>query len=145
MTRSEGDKTMKLNPYLLFDGDCDAALNFYAQAVGAKTQTMMRYDGAPDCAQMSPEMKNKVLHARFTVGDTVVMASDCPPDRYTKPQGQALSLSVDNPAEADRLFQNLAQGGTVTMPIEKTFFAERFGMVTDRFGVPWMINCEKPA
>ena len=133
---------MKLNAYLLFNGDCEAALKFYEQALGAKTMSMMRYDGAPGCAQMPAELKSKVMHARFSVGDTVVMASDCPPDRYTKPQGQALTLSVDKPADADRLFHSLAEGGTVTMPIDKTFFAERFGMVTDKFGVPWMVNCE---
>jgi PhnB protein len=136
---------MKLSPYLLFDGNCEAAIKFYEQALGAKTLSMMRFDGAPDCAEMSAEMKSKVLHARFTVGDIVVMASDCPPDRYTKPQGHALALSADKPAEAEKLFHGLAEGGTVTMPIDKTFFAERFGMVTDKFGVPWMVSCETPA
>ena len=136
---------MKLNPYLLFDGNCEAALKFYEQALGAKTLSMMRYDGAPGCDQMPSEMRNKVLHARFTVGDVVVMASDCPPNRYAKPQGQALALGSDNPAEAERLFHSLAEGGSVTMPIDKTFFAERFGMVTDKFGVPWMVSCEKAA
>ena len=136
---------MKLNPYLLFDGNCEAALNFYEQALGAKTLSMMRYDGTPACAQMPADMKSKVLHARFAVGDVVVMVSDCPPDRYTKPQGQALALSADKPAEAERLFHSLAEGGTVTMPIDKTFFAERFGMVTDKFGVPWMVSCENAA
>jgi len=136
---------MKLNPYLLFDGNCEAALKFYEQALGAKTQSVMRYDGTPACAQMPADMKSKVLHARFTIGDLMVMASDCPPDRYTKPQGQALAMSADKPAEAERLFHNLAEGGTVTMPIDKTFFAERFGMVTDKFGVPWMVSCENAA
>ena len=136
---------MKLNPYLLFAGDCEAALKFYEQALGATTLTLMRYDGAPGRDQMPSEMKSKVLHARFAVGDAVVMASDCPPDRYAKPQGQALALNTDKPAEADRLFRSLAEGGTVSMQIDKTFFAERFGMVTDKFGVPWMVSCEKPA
>jgi len=94
---------------------------------------------------MPDDMKSKVLHARFAVGDVVVMASDCPPERYTKPEGQALAVSADQPAEAERLFHNLAEGGTVTMPIAKSFFAERFGMVTDKFGVPWMVSCEQPA
>jgi len=136
---------MKLNPYLLFDGNCEAALRFYEQALGAKTLSLMHYGGTPACAQLPADMKNKVLHARFAVGDVVVMVSDCPPDRYTKPQGQALALGTDQPAEAERLFHSLAEGGTVTMPIDKTFFAERFGMVTDKFGVPWMVSCEKPA
>lgn len=136
---------MKLNPYLLFDGNCEAALKFYEQALGAKTQSMMRYDSTPACGQMPPEMRSKVLHARFAVGDVVVMASDCPPDRYTKPQGQALAIGLDKPAEAEQVFHRLAESGTVTMPIDKTFFAERFGMVTDKFGVPWMVSCETPA
>ena len=136
---------MKLNPYLLFDGNCEAALQFYAQAVGAKTLSMMRYGGTPACAQMPANMASKVLHARFAVGDAVIMASDCPPERYEKPQGCAVALSAEQPAEAERLFHSLAEGGTVTMPIDKTFFAERFGMVTDKFGVPWMVSCETSA
>ncbi|HLI21989.1 MAG TPA: VOC family protein [Stellaceae bacterium] len=136
---------MKLNPYLLFDGNCEAALQFYERALGAKTLSVMRYDGTPACAQMPGDMKSKVLHARFAVGEMVVMASDCPPDRYSKPQGCAVALVADKPAEAERLFQALAEGAQVTMPIEKTFFAERFGMLTDKFGIPWMVSCEQPA
>ena len=136
---------MKVDPYVYYDGNCEAALKFYEEALGAKTLTMMRYDGTPACAQMPADMKSKVLHARFAVGDVVVMASDCPPDRYTKPEGQALALGVDKPADAERLFHSLAEGGIVTMPIDKSFFAERFGMVTDKFGVPWMVSCETSA
>lgn len=136
---------MKANTYLLFDGDCEAAFKFYEQALGAKTLSMMRFDGAPGCDQMPAEWKGKVLHGRIALGDVVVMASDCPPGRYSKPQGYAVTLGFDTPAAAETAFHALAEGGQVTMPFEKTFFAERFGMLTDRFGIPWMVSCEQPA
>lgn len=135
---------MKANTYLLFDGDCEAACAFYERTLGAKTLSVMRYDGAPGCEGMSADWKGKVLHARFALGDVVVMASDCPPDRYVKPQGYAVTLNTETAAEADRLFQALAEGAQVTMPIDKTFFAERFGMLIDKFGIPWMVSCERP-
>jgi PhnB protein len=134
---------MKANPYLLFDGNCEAAFQFYEQAIGAKTLSMMRYDGSPIECQMPADWKGKVLHARLGLGNTVVMASDCPPGRYDKPKGISMTLNFDKPAEAESIFHALAEGGTVTMPIEKTFFAERFGMLADKFGIPWMISCER--
>lgn len=140
---------MQLNPYLLFDGNCEAAFDFYATTLGAKVETLMRYDAAPaqPGAECGPPagFKDKVMHGRIVIGGAVVMASDCPPGRYDKPQGTSMTLSVDKPAEAERIFHALAEGGTVTMPIGKTFFAERFGMLTDQFGIPWMVSCETAA
>jgi PhnB protein len=141
---------MKLNPYLLFDGTCEQAFKFYVETLGAKVDALMRFDqspkqqGAPGC-QMPTGFADKVLHGRIVIGGEVLMASDAPSGHYEKPQGIRLTLNVDKPAEAERLFNALAEGGTVTMPIAKTFFAERFGMVADKFGIPWMISCEQAA
>ncbi|HEY3916939.1 MAG TPA: VOC family protein [Stellaceae bacterium] len=136
---------MKTNPYLFFDGRCEAAFKFYETALGAKILTMMKHQGTPAEGHVPKEWHDKIMHGRIALGDTVVMASDAPPGRQDAAKGFRLSLSFDKPAEAERAFHALAEGGTVQMPIEKTFFAERFGMLTDRFGVPWMINCEQTA
>jgi PhnB protein len=136
---------MQLNPYLFFDGNCEAALKFYEKTVGAKIQSMMPFEGSPAAAQVPPGWQKKILHARMTVGDMVVMASDAPPGRYNAAQGFSVALGVDKPQEAERIFEALAAKGTVRMPLEKTFFAERFGMLVDQFSIPWMILCERPA
>ena len=91
------------------------------------------------------EWRKKIIHARLKVGDKVLMASDCPPDRYVKPQGFSVNLDFKTPAEAERVFNALAENGSVQMPLQQTFWAARFGMVTDRFGTPCMINCEAAA
>lgn len=136
---------MQTNPYIFFTGDCEAAFKFYEDRLGAKILTMMKHAGTPAEGHVPAEWGEKIIHGRIQLGDTVVMASDVPPGQSEKTQGFRLSLSFDKPADADRAFNALAESGSVQMPIAKTFFAERFGMLTDRFGVPWMINCEKPA
>jgi PhnB protein len=136
---------MQLNTYLLFDGNCEEAFDFYTKNLGGKVQSLMRYEGSPACAQVPQEWQQKILHARISIGHTVLMASDAPPGRYSVPKGFAVTLGTDRPEEAERLFKTLAAGGQVGMPMEKTFFAERFGMVVDRFGTPWMVSCEHPA
>lgn len=136
---------MQTNPYLFFTGDCATAFKFYEDHLGGKVLSMMKHAGTPAEAHVPAEWGEKIMHGRIQLGDLVVMASDVPPGQSEKSQGFRLSLSFDKPTEADRAFHALAEGGTVQMPIAKTFFAERFGMVTDRFGVPWMINCEKAA
>lgn len=133
---------MQLNPYLTFNGQCEAAFKFYEECLGGKIAMMMRYAESPMAEQTAPESRNKILHVRLDVGDEVLMGSDAPPDRYQEAKGIQVSLSVDKPAEAERIFNALAEKGSVQMPIQKTFWAERFGMVVDRFGTPWMINCE---
>ena len=133
---------MLLNPYLTFKGQCEAAFKFYEQCLGGKI-TAFTFEGSPMAGQMPKEWQKKIMHASLTIGDQVLMGSDPPPDRYQPPQGFSVSLSIDKPAEADRAFHALAEGGTVTMPIQETFWAQRFGMLVDRFGIPWMINCEK--
>jgi PhnB protein len=134
---------MQINPYLNFDGQCEAAFKFYEKCLGGKIEVMFLFEGSPAADQVPPEWRKKVLHARLAAGDHVLMGSDAPPGRYQKPQGISMSLSVEDPAEAERLFYDLAENGKVTMPIQATFWALRFGMLIDHFGIPWMVNCEK--
>jgi PhnB protein len=135
---------MQLNPYLNFDGKCEAAFKFYEKVLGGKIQAMMTFEGTPMGEQVSPEWRKKIIHARLTVGDEVLMGSDCPPDHFQPMKGFSVTLGIDSPAEAERVFHALAEKGTVQMPIQETFWARRFGSLVDQFGTPWMINCEKP-
>jgi PhnB protein len=135
---------MQINPYLLFTGQCEEAFKFYEKLLGGKIEVMMTHEGTPAEGGVPAEWQKKILHARMTTPGGVLMGSDAPPGRQAKPQGFSVSVSVDDPAEADRIYNALAEGAAaVTMPIQQTFWAERFGMLTDRFGIPWMINCEK--
>lgn len=133
---------MQLNPYLLFSGQCEEAFKFYERLLGGKIEVMMAHEGTPAGQGVPPEWQKKILHARMKIGNQVLMASDAPPGRQQKPQGFSVSLSVKDPADAQRIYNALAEGATVTMPIQETFWAKRFAMLTDRFGIPWMINCE---
>lgn len=134
---------MKVTPYLFFNGTCEEALKFYEKVLGAKVAFMMRYKDMPVEAAPSAEDGPKIAHVRFTIGDSVIMASDSPPQRFNKPQGFDMSLGIEKPEDADRIFAALSEGGTITMPIAETFWAYRFGALVDKFGTPWMINCEK--
>ncbi len=136
---------MQLNPYLTFNGQCEAAFKFYEQCLGGKIVAMLPHAGTPAEEHVPAEWRNKIMHARLIVGDDVLMGSDAPPDRYEGSKGFSVTLGVDDPAEAERVFNALAEKGTVQMPIQETFWAVRFGMLVDRFGIPWMINCEKTA
>jgi len=134
---------MKLNPYLVFSGQCEAAFRYYEQCLRGKIAAMITHAGTPAEGQVPPEWRNKIMHARLMVGDQVLMGSDAPPDHFEKPQGFSVTLNIEDPTEAERIFHALAESGTVRMPIQQTFWAVRFGMLVDRFGIPWMINCEK--
>ena len=133
---------MQLNPYLLFKGNCEEAFKFYEKSLGGKIGAMLPHGGTPAEQHVPPEWAKKILHASLTIGDQVLMASDCPPDRYEAPQGFSVSLTVKEPAEAERIFRALSEKGKITMPMEQTFWSPRFGMLVDRFGIPWMVNCE---
>jgi PhnB protein len=134
---------MQMNPYLSFNGDCEAAFRFYEQCLDAKVVgEIFRYAGTPLAGQVPADWQSKVMHASLTIGDQVLMAGDVAPDAYEKPKGFSLSLQINSIAEAERIFALLAKDGTVVMPLEKTFWAARFGMIVDRFGIPWLINCE---
>ncbi len=136
---------MELNPYLLFNGQCEAAFKFYEKVLRGKIVAMMPHEGTPAASHVPPEWLKKIIHARLVVGDKVLMGSDAPPDRYQETKGFSISVGVDTPAEAERIFRALSENGKVQMPMDKTFFAERFGMLADQFGIPWMIICEKAA
>jgi PhnB protein len=133
---------MQVQPYLFFDGRCEEALEFYKKALGAEVTMLMRFKESPEPPSpgcVPPGAENKVMHASFRIGETTVMASDGQCLGKPSFQGFSLSVAAPNEAEAERLFAALAEGGQVQMPLAKTFFASRFGMVADRFGVSWMI------
>jgi PhnB protein len=135
---------MELNTYLMFHGNCRQALEFYEQALGAHIESVFTYAGSPMDAATPPDWRDKIMHARVTIAGQIVMASDAPPDRQQKHGGFSMSISVTDTAEAERIFHALAAGGQTHMPLQETFWAKRFGMLVDRFGIPWMVNCEKP-
>jgi PhnB protein len=134
---------MELNPYLHFNGQCEAAFKFYERCLNGKIVAMMPHAGTPAEQQVPAEWRNKIIHARLAFGDQVLMASDVPPDQYEKPKGFSVTVSVSDAGEAEKIFKALAEGATVQMPIQETFWAVRFGMLVDQYGIPWMINCEK--
>ena len=136
---------MQVNPYLSFKGECEAAFKLYEQCLGAQIGTIFRYAGSPMADQVPADWQDKVMHGSLTFGDQVLMGGDVTPLQYEEPKGFSLSVHLDNPTEADRIFLELSRDGRILMPFEKTFWAERFGMVVDRFGIPWLINCEVPA
>jgi PhnB protein len=136
---------MQLNPYLTFNGQCEAAFKFYEKVLGGKIEAMMPHEGSPMAENVPPEWRSKIMHARLSVGDNILMGSDAPPDHYEQMKGFSVTLGIDDPHIAERVFQALSENGTVQMPIQKTFWAARFGMLVDQFGTPWMINCEQAA
>jgi PhnB protein len=131
---------MKLSPYLHFKGECRAAFEHYAQIFGSKVEDVLTYGQSPVAAQTPADWRDKVMHTQLQVGDQLLMGADSPPQFQTPMQGFSVTLIFDEPAEAERVFTALAEGGTVRMPLQETFWAKRFGMLTDRFGVPWIIN-----
>jgi PhnB protein len=138
---------MLVEPYLLFEGRCEEAVEYYRKALGAEVQMLMRYKESPEPpppGKVPPGSENKVMHASFKVGDTMIMASDGLNSGKPTFKGFMLSIGVKTATEADRYFHALADGGKVQMPLGKTFWSPRFGMVTDRFGVEWMINVVTP-
>lgn len=139
------EHAMKLNPYLVFEGTCEEAFKTYAKVLGGEIVAMMQAEGTPAEPGWPEDWRKKIIHARMLVDGVALMGSDCPPDRFEKMQGFSVTLNVKEPAEAERVFDELVEGGTVRMPLQETFWARKFGMLTDRFGTPWMINCEKPA
>jgi PhnB protein len=132
---------MQINPYLFYDSNCEAAFKFYEKVLGGKIEMMLRNEEAPESMPSPPERKKNIMHARMSIDGHVLMASDAPPEHFHKPQGFSVSLTFSDPAEAERKFNALFEGGTVGMPFGKTFFSKGFGMGVDQFGIPWMVNC----
>jgi PhnB protein len=132
---------MQMSPYLNFKGQCREAMTFYAELLGGKIEMLMTHGESPMGHDM-PDFKDKIMHAAVLLpGDQRLLGSDAPLQYFEKPAGFAVSVTVDTPEEAERIFPALAEGGKVTMELQQTFWAPRFGMVTDRFGIPWMVNC----
>jgi PhnB protein len=136
---------MSLNPYLYFDGQCEEAFNFYEKCLGGKITFMLTYEKSPMADRTPPGYAKKILHAGLASPDGVLEGCDAPPGEYKKPQSFCVMLRPKDASEAEHIFNALAEGGTVQMPIGETFWAVRFGMVVDRFRMPWLINYEKPA
>ncbi len=135
---------MQFVTYLTFAGKCEEAMKFYQSIFGGEIPGMFKYGESPDQSQVDPKTKDLIMHTRLIVGDAVLMASDAPPQYQTKPEGFSVAVQVDDPKEAERIFAALGKGGTVNMPLQETFWAKKFGMLIDRYGIPWMVNCEKP-
>jgi len=136
---------MQVQPYLFFNGRCEEAIEFYRATLGAEVTMLMRFNEMPeaDKSEMAPGSENKIMHAGLRIGESEVFASDGMNTGETSFEGISLSLAVADDAEAERLFDLLADGGQVQMPMEKTFFASRFGAVADKFGVSWLVMSEK--
>jgi PhnB protein len=135
---------MTVNPYLGFSGSCREAFEFYARTLGGKIEAMLTHAESPMADQTPAAWRDKIMHARLAMGDQILMAGDMTPEHYQKPVGFSVSVVVDDAREAERIFAAFADGGTVGMPLQETFWAIRFGTVTDRFGTPWMVNCMRP-
>jgi PhnB protein len=136
---------MWLNPYLMFNGQCETAFKFYEKCLLGKIVVMMRYADTPIAEQMPPEWGQKIIHATLICGDHRLQGADVPPANYLKPQGFSVLLNLDTAAEADRIFATLAEKGVEEIPVQETFWALRFGTLIDQFGTPWLIQCGKPA
>jgi PhnB protein len=136
---------VQLYPNLTFDGQCEAAFKFYEKHLGGSIGFMMTYENTPMDLQTPSDWRKKISHATFAHPDFTLYGSDALPGRYQKPQGFSLQVNLSDPLEAERIFKALAENGTVQMPLQETFWALRFGVLVDQFGVPWLINCEKPA
>lgn len=134
---------MQVNPYLMFNGNCAEALKFYEEALGARIEFSMPFEGSPACDTVPAEWGQKILHATISIGDTKVMASDAPPGHYQAPQGISVSLALQDAAKGEEIFNALSENGQVQMPYQPTFWAAGFGMCVDRFGIPWMVNVEQ--
>jgi PhnB protein len=136
---------MQINAYLSFDGQCEEAFLFYEKLFGGKIEGLFRYAGTPMESHTPPEWAQKIMHIRLVVGPNEVMGADAPPGQGGGPAKRfCMSIGLKDTEEATRIFNGLTEGGSVQMPLQQTFWAALFGMGTDRFGIPWMINCEAP-
>jgi len=132
----------QLNPYLSFDGNCREAFERYQKVFRGKIESSFTFGETPGSEDVPTELRDRIMHSTLRIGEGVIMGSDVPPGQpYEAPRGIYVSINVDETAEAERIFRELSEGGNVVVPIEKTFWAERFGMAVDRFGTPWMVNC----
>lgn len=136
---------MQIQTYLSFNGQCEEAFTLYARCFGGQVGHLFKYGGSPMADSVPPGWEDKVMHGHVTIGGLELMGADVVPAGYEGSKGFSLSIQIKDVAEAERIFKELGEGGSVTMPLEETFWAARFGMVVDRFGIPWLINCEGAA
>jgi PhnB protein len=136
---------VQLNAYLHFNGNCEEAFKFYAHIFNGKIEAMFPHEGSPAAQQVPPEWRSKIMHARLVIGNATLMGSDVQPQHYHQPSGFSVNIGVNDVAEAERLFHSLSENAKITMPLQETFWAARFGMLVDRFAIPWMVNCEQAA
>lgn len=136
---------MNFTPHLSFDGRCEAAFRFYERCLGGRIITMLTWGDTPMAERVPPGFADKILHATLMTGNGTLAGSDVPPGQYEKPLGFHVLIGIDDPADAERMFNALAENGTVQMPFRKTFWAAGFGVLTDQFGISWEINCEQAA
>ena len=134
---------MELSPYLIFNGDCAEAFRFYERLLGGKIEAFNTFAGSPAAEHAPPEWGDKILHASLRIEGQVIMASDAPPGQYANPQGLSVAIGLKDRNKGESIFNALAEGGTIQMPFQQTFWASGFGMCVDRFGIPWMVNCER--
>ena len=134
---------LHLHTYLAFNGQCAAAFKHYEKVLGGKIEMMMTHGESPMKDQTPAEWRDRIMHASLVVGDQRLLGADRPPQFQGPNEGFSVSLSLDDAAKAEQIFNGLAEGGTVRMPLQKTFWAAAFGMLIDRFGIPWMVNCEE--
>lgn len=134
----------KVTIHLNFGGNCETAFKFYEKHLGGKITFMMPWGDSPMAKETPKGWEKKVMHASYELDGYQILGADAPLDKFEKPQGFAVCLSYEKPADAERVFKALSQGGKMQMPMQETFWAQRFGMVTDQFGTPWMVNCHKP-
>jgi PhnB protein len=133
---------MNINTYLAFNGNCGEAFKFYEKSLGGKAE-LMKYGDSPMADQTAPDFKDKIMHARLQVGDQTIMGADSPKGMFNGYHGFSVAIGVTDPGEAERIWAALSQGANVQMPLGKTFWSPAFGMLIDRFGIPWMVNCEE--
>ena len=133
---------MIINCYLAFDGQCKEAFEFYQKVLGGEIVMMLSVGETPMGEQATEEQRAKIMHARLNIGDNVLMGGDTPMPHFSKPQGFSVSIGLNDYAEGQRIFDALSENATVMMPFEKTFWASGFGMLIDKYGTPWMVNCE---
>lgn len=134
---------MQLHPHLTFDGHCEEAFRFYEECLRGKVTLLMRYENTPMDPPVPVEWRGKVSHATFAVGQNLFSGSDPLPGQYEKPQGFAIQLNLNDASEGERIFNLLAEDGTIQVPFRETFWASRFGVVIDRFHITWLVNCER--
>jgi PhnB protein len=135
---------MRLNPYLSFNGECEAAFRFYEMTLGGRILMMMTYADSPMAGQVPDGWRGKIFHTTLALGDLTLQGADVFPETYQKPQGISVALDLESTSDAERIFHALAEGGTVQVPLQETFWAARFAVLVDRFGTPWIINCGRP-